>query len=377
MHILIITGIFPPDIGGPAGYTHRIADWLVKRGHRTQVVCWSDIKKTDDGHRSFSVTRILRRYPWPIRAFLTFYALYRNGKDADIWFINGLSMESQILASLLGKRSIHKIVGDVAWERAIRFDWFSGTIDEYQTTPKSIKHRLLILIRNLPLQRAKRVIVPSHYLGAMVQHWGVPESKIKVIYNSTDPNPPASDLTLPAWGGKTALTICRLTAWKGVDRLIDVTAAVPDLRLIIVGDGPLRGPLEAQAHRLGLTDHRVIFLGQRPKADVQSVLRQSDLFVLNSTYEGLPHVVLEAMMAGVPVIATRVGGTPEVVIHEETGLLVEPGDHHALQAAIKRLNECPELGHQLAQRARARLMAIFSQDACFQATEAVLMAECQ
>ena len=376
MRILIISGIFPPDIGGPAGYVPRIVGWLVARGHQVHVVCWSDVESVDDSGYGFPVTRVSRCQPWLVRAVRTLRVLYRAGKNADIWFINGLAMESQFLASLLGKKAVHKIVGDVAWERAVRFGWFDRTIDDYQMASKGIKHRLLTLIRNLPLRRAKRIIVPSRYLGAMVEHWGVPESKIKVIYNSTDPNPPASDLSLPAWGGKTVVTICRLTAWKGVDRLIDVTAAMPDLRLIVVGDGPLREALEAQAHRLGLAD-RVIFMGQRPKADVQSVLKQSDLFVLNSTYEGLPHVVLEAMMAGVPVIATRVGGTPEAVIHEETGLLVEPGDHHALQAAVKRLNECPELGRQLAQQARTRLMAVFSQDACFQATEAVLMAEAQ
>ena len=374
MRILIISGIFPPDIGGPAGYVPRIAQWLVDRGHQVHVVCWSDVEHMDDGHYSFPVIRVSRCRPWLVRAVLTLWALYRAGKNAEIWFINGLAMESQFLASLLGKKTVHKIVGDVAWERAVRFGWYDHTIDDYQMASKGIKHRLLILIRNLPLRRAKRIIVPSHYLGAMVQHWGVPKDKIRVIYNSTDPNPPASDLSLPAWAGKTALTVCRLTAWKGVDRLIDVTAAIPDLRLIIVGDGPLRMALGAQAHRLGLAE-RLIFMGQRPKADVQSLLKQSDLFALNSTYEGLPHVVLEAMVAGVPVIATRVGGTPEVVIHEETGLLVAPADHHALQAAVKRLIECPELGRQLAQQAVNRLVAVFSQDACFQATEAVLMAE--
>ena len=371
MRICIVTGIFPPDIGGPADYVPRIAGWLVERGHQVHVVCWSDLASMDDHRYGYPVTRVSRRDPWPIRAVLTLRALYRAGRKAEIWFINGLAMESQFLASLLGKPSVHKIVGDGAWERAVRFGWFDGTIDDYQTATKSIKHRLLILIRNLPLQRAKRIIVPSRYLGAMVEHWGVPQNRIEVIYNSTDPDPPAADLSLPAWTGKTALTICRLTAWKGVDHLIDVTATIPDLRLIVLGDGPLRGALETQARRLGVAD-RVLFLGQRPKVEVQSVLKSSDCFVLNSTYEGLPHVVLEAMLAGIPVIATRVGGTPEVVIHEETGLLVEPGDRHALQAAVNRLNDCPALGRQLAQQARTRLMAVFSQDACFRATEAVL-----
>jgi len=371
MNILITTGIFPPDIGGPANYVPRIAGWLVERGHRVHVVCWSDGIHEDDSKYNFPITRISRNGSWGLRSARTLQAIYRAGKNADVWFVNGLPTESQLLASLLGKKTLHKIVGDVAWERAIRFNWFHGTIDDFQNRKDIFGNYLLTVIRNFPLKLTRRIMVPSQYLAAIVCGWGVPKSNITIIYNSTDSIPIVTQVSLPPWSGKTVITICRLTPWKGVDRLIDIINSMPDLRIIILGDGPMRGQLEAQAQRLRLND-RVIFMGQRPKPEVQAVLKQCDLFVLNSTYEGLPHVILEAMMIGIPVIATRVGGTPEVVIHERTGLLVDPEDNEALHTAIERILQTPELRDQLVQQAFTLLKERFSQETCFLATEALL-----
>lgn len=129
------------------------------------------------------------------------------------------------------------------------------------------------------------------------------------------------------------LTIARLDAQKGISHLLDAAAAVPDVSFAIAGDGPDRGALEARAAALGLGD-RVRFLGHR--RDVPALLAAADLFVLPSLYEGLPLAVLEAMAAGVPVIASAIGGTDEVVRDGETGTLVPPADANALAAAITR-----------------------------------------
>ena len=152
--------------------------------------------------------------------------------------------------------------------------------------------------------------------------------------------------------------VARLSAQKNVGALLQAFAGVRGggaTRLLLCGDGEERRPLELEARRLGLGE-RVRFLGSR--TDVPEVLGASDVFVLPSLYEGHPLSVMEAMAAGLPVIATAVGGVPEVVRAGETGLLVQPGGVAALAAAMERLAgdaaERGRLGRRGAQVAAAR-----------------------
>ncbi|NOZ68482.1 MAG: glycosyltransferase family 4 protein [Deferribacteres bacterium] len=128
-----------------------------------------------------------------------------------------------------------------------------------------------------------------------------------------------------------------------------VVESVPDARFLIVGDGPRKEALENMAAGLGISGH-VIFTGF--VEDIPGIYSFSDVAVLTSWSEGLPQSLLQAMAAGVPVIATRVGGVPEVVIHGRTGMLVEPGDHKALAEGIIKILNDPGLSMQLAGNAR-------------------------
>src|SRR5204863_4056449 len=124
----------------------------------------------------------------------------------------------------------------------------------------------------------------------------------------------------------------------------------PDLRckLVIVGDGPERDRLESAAARSGVSQ-RIIFAGQ--VADVQTFYAIANVFVLPSHTEGSPNVLLEAMAANVPIVATAVGGVPEIVENEESALLVPASDPAALLAAIARLLADAELGQRLTKNA--------------------------
>ncbi len=130
-------------------------------------------------------------------------------------------------------------------------------------------------------------------------------------------------------------TIGRLHQEKGLDVFLEATAqilsALPDVRFVIVGSGRDRTALESHAKELGVAS-KIAFVGER--ADVKDLLTAMDLFSLSSPEEGMPNVVLEAMAAGLPVVATGVGGTPEVVINGVTGLLVPPGEPGRLAAAV-------------------------------------------
>jgi glycosyltransferase involved in cell wall biosynthesis len=136
--------------------------------------------------------------------------------------------------------------------------------------------------------------------------------------------------------------VARLSAQKNVGALLQALAAMGgrgDAMVLLCGEGEERGRLEAEARHLGIAD-RVRFLGSR--TDVPEVLGASDVFVLPSLYEGHPLCVMEAMAAGRPVIATAVGGVPEVVRPGETGVLVPPGDVAALAVAMARLASSEE-----------------------------------
>lgn len=190
----------------------------------------------------------------------------------------------------------------------------------------------------------------------------VPRNKIRVIHNGRDLDRYAAidkerrRATRSALGlgdEPTILTVARLDEQKGHRHLIDAIAIVaarqPNVVVLLAGEGPLEASLRAQCAALSITD-RVKFLGYR--RDVPELFEAADIVVLPSLYEGLPLVAIEALAAARPLVATGVDGTPEVVINQETGLLVPPADPVALAAAIERLLDNPELASRLASDGR-------------------------
>jgi glycosyltransferase involved in cell wall biosynthesis len=164
------------------------------------------------------------------------------------------------------------------------------------------------------------------------------------------------------------LALARLHRRKGIDHLLEAAARLPGADFLIAGDGPERAALEEQAARLGLGD-RVRFLGTR--TDVAELLRMSSIFVLPSLAEGLPVSVIEAMAAGRAVVATDIPGTNEIVVDGETGLLVPPGDPHALTGALGRLLDDAALRREMGSAGRERVERDFSAAAMVRRIEAL------
>lgn len=193
----------------------------------------------------------------------------------------------------------------------------------------------------------------------------VPMARIAVIPNAVEPPPPVSaDARLRAeiaGDERTplALTVARLDAQKGIAHLIDAAAMVPDTVFAIAGDGPDRAALEARAAQVGVSA-RVRFLGHR--RDVPALLAIADLFVLPSLYEGFPLSILEAMAVGVPVVATAIGGTDELV-SSDTGTLVAPADPRALAEGIRAVLADREGAARRAAMAREHVLATHSASA--------------
>jgi glycosyltransferase involved in cell wall biosynthesis len=158
-------------------------------------------------------------------------------------------------------------------------------------------------------------------------------------------------------------TVCILRAEKALDVLVRAAALLardlPRLRVLIVGDGEERGRIETMVHQLGLEDH-VLLTGLR--SDVPDVLAALDVAVLSSDYEGIPLSMLEFMDAGKPIVATRVGGIPEVIQDGVHGVLVPPRDEAALAAAIGGLLGDTDAAREMGARAQDRCRREFSLD---------------
>ena len=378
MRILITSDIFPPDVGGPATYVPQIAEQLVQRGHGVTVVTYSSTKShpKDSGY-GFQIARVSLAPPRWRRIPRTLSAIVAHGRGMDVIYANGLVTEAVSANYLLRKPILAKVVGDLAWERSRDKGWIADGFESFQIKRYPLKVELLRWRRDFTYRRMCSIIVPSSYLKRiLVTYWGLPATQIKVVYNSFEAAaqtvPPVA-LDLPV--GHKIATVCRLTSWKGVDGLIQVLPELPDLGLVIVGDGPLRADLVTLAQGLGV-DNRVRFVGTVPRAQVAAYLQACDVFVLNSAYEGLPHVVLEAMAAKVPVIATNVGGSGEIIEDGKNGLLIPPRDPLALKKALLRV-----LGNQ-AERTRMvqtskDTLAKFSPQRMVEQTEALICAAVQ
>ncbi len=205
-------------------------------------------------------------------------------------------------------------------------------------------------------------------------------AKVRVVPNGVDlkrfaPRPPSSalraSLGVPP-SAPVALSIGRHVPEKGYRHLVDAAALVerarPGVHWVLVGDGELRSELEARARRLGL-ESRVHFTGWRD--DVADVLALSDVFVLPSQSEGFGRVLVEAMAMGRAIVATAVGGVPDVVLAGRTGLLVQPADPVALADAVRALLDDPARAARLGAAGRARAESSFSLGAHVHAVERV------
>lgn len=225
-----------------------------------------------------------------------------------------------------------------------------------------VSRRVVNPPRNNLLNRWKyaapdRFVAVSHAVARVLREYGVPEPRIRVAPSAVDPRRldaepiPKEALGAPA---EAPLVGCVAALDENKDQLTLLEALpvvlreVPDLHVVLAGEGPLRPRLEARIKTLGL-EGRVLLLGQRK--DVPAILRSLDAFVLTSRGEGIATSIQDAMWAGVPVVATDTGGVPELVVQEETGLLVPVGAWEAVAQALIRLLTETELKARLAASA--------------------------
>jgi glycosyltransferase involved in cell wall biosynthesis len=236
-------------------------------------------------------------------------------------------------------------------------------------TGKLLTMRTYAVLDRLVLGRFDEVIVVSDVVAGTLRRWGVAADKVSTIVNGVDiEHFRGAAATLrkeiaPA-GGTLVGYVGRLVPEKGGALLLraakQVLAASQGTKFVMVGDGPARQEWETLAKQLGIGEH-VSFAGRRD--DMAGVYASLDIVVLPSLLEALPMCLLEAMAAGKPVIATRVGAVPKVINAERTGLLLEPGDVGGLASAILRLLSDPKLARQLGENGCEHVVRNFSAEA--------------
>ncbi len=339
MSIVIATPLYPPEIGGPATYAKLLAEGL--------PACGMD----STGSPQVEVTVVkfseVRHLPKIIRHIAYFWRVRRALRGADMVLALdpvSVGLPACIATWLVKKPFVVKIVGDYAWEQGRQRFGITATLDKFvkeKNVPFAV--RILRRIQTRVARSATRVIVPSEYLKGIVEAWGIFGDKIEVIYNSIEL--PASLKTIERPKGFLVVSSGRRVPWKGFEAIERVVAREPSWDFFLAE---------------GLS-----------RAEALGWVKSADVFVLNSSYEGLSHALLEAMMLGTPIIATNVGGNPELIEDGKTGLLVPSGDEEALYAALRIVEQDPAAARDRAAAAQ-EFAKQFSTETMLEATATLL-----
>lgn len=363
MKIVIAADIFPPQSGGPATYSVALANALLKRGHDVQVVSLnphSAIAAADGPVASVTAESYMR--------YMEFLKLlWQHAAGADVVYAMGpvnAGLPAWMAARLRGIRFVCKVVGDYAWEQGVQRAGVAPDVDAFQSSKQaSLLVRVLRTVERFVVQKAHVVITPSKYLQRMVIGWGAKEENVLVVYNAVDTS--TVEEVIKPDEERWVVTSARLVPWKGIRVLIDVVKKLgDDVRLIVIGDGPEEISLKAYAGG----DPKIRFTGRLSRPVSYGYLKQADVFVLNSAYEGLSHVAIEAMVFGTYVVLSDKGGNPELISDAARGQIVSYNDAKAWEGAIRQALD--------ASAPPAMDSSLFSFDDMIDSTEKILESVC-
>lgn len=338
MRLLIATGVYPPESGGPATYTKLLEERLPALGFDVSVLPF----------------RRVRHLPKVARHIAYFWRCFRMAQHADFVLAQdtvSVGLPSALAALLAGKKFLVRIPGDYAWEQGSQRFGATVPIDEFQEKYFGVRVALLRAVQKFVVRRAVRVIAPSEYLRTLAIAWGAAPARAVLNYNGVAlPVPHSAPAQKPE--GFVLVSVGRLVPWKGMDGIIRAVGSEPSWSAVIVDEGPEEGALRTLADEVG--GGRITFTGRLDRAHALGWVSAADVFVLNSSYEGLSHLLIEAMSLGVPIVATNIGGNPELITDGVHGLLIPPHDDEALRRALKKLQQDPAFAKQLGTQAALR-----------------------
>jgi len=335
--VLVVSGIWPPDVGGPASHAPEVARFLANRGHEVEVVITAEQQPAPE---SFPVHFVSRAHPPGVRHLLGVKLIRERAARANVVYTTGTFGRSAAGATLARTPFVIKLTADPAYERARRRGVTEVSIADFQQGGGGLQIALLRSARDQELRRAAHVICPSAYLRELAIGWGLAPEAVSVLPNPTPtvPELPSQQELRRGLGvgeGPLLAFAGRLTAQKALRVALEAVAGNPGVTLLIAGEGPERPELEGVIAELGIGD-RVRFVGPLARHGVLELFRAADASILSSSWENFPHTVVEALAVGTPVLATAAGGVAEVVKDELNGLVVEVGDTQGLTEAVRR-----------------------------------------
>lgn len=320
--IVLATGIYPPEEGGPATYSKLLHDKLPEEGFVVEVYPF----------------RTVRRFPRWLRHFLYFLKLWRAAFGADIVYAQdtvSVGFPALLAAKLSFTKFIIRVPGDYAWEQGRQRYGIEDSIDDFQNKTYGLSVEFLRRIQKFVVSRADRVITPSLYFRDVVREWVSKKERVVTIYNGVDFQELA--VSVNTYIPKTLITAGRLVPWKGFVKVIELMEELPDWKLYIAGEGPFRKVLEDTIEKRGLRQ-KVYMLGSVPRKGLAQRIKEAEIFILNTHFESFSFQVVEVMNLGTPVITTDVGNLREIIEDKKEGILIQPDNMEQMKASIAEIH---------------------------------------
>lgn len=361
-NVLLVTGVFPPGIGGMQSYYYHLSRTTSHRMSVLAPIYGAEDHKVDHGQpytinrERFLQNESINPASWPRLLYYTLKSIRTQHTDVTIYGYILLGLIGMLLKLFFKKKYVVSVHG----KDLLEFGHIPGL------------HALSKLI----LRRADGVLANSMYTKQISMDYGVEEHKIQIVYPGVEASfergAPDSELVARhGLAGKfVLLTVGRLVKRKGQDMVIRSLPAlikrIPNLKYVIVGDGPERKALQQEADRAGVGEHLVFAGYVNESSELEKYYRSADVFIMTSRFladkgdvEGFGIVYLEAASCGLPAIAGRTGGVGEAVVDKVTGLLIDPTKTEPIIAAVLQLHEQPALRSSLAEAAYQRAKSQF------------------
>lgn len=356
--LLLTTPLYPPQVGGPATRAFLLENRLPDFGFEVSLVKFGDVLT----------------FPKIVRHFVFFLQILIKGFRSDVIVAQdpvSTGLPALLASKLLRKKYIVFIVGDYAWEQGVQRFGVTDALDDFSLQYKKYSFfvRTLKNIQTYVAGRAHRIIVPSLYLQKIVSNWGLPKDAISVIHNSFDApkffETKEEARNILNISGKVIVSAGRLVPWKGFEILIrkvmpKVVEIFSDAKLYILGDGPDKHTLEKAISDSGAKEH-VILLGKKDQVELFRFVRASDVFVLNTSYEGMSHQLLEVMALGTPIVASDIAPNAEVIDNGVSGVLSPLNDEQAFAEGVIHILSDQKRGGELAEAGKQKILD-FSED---------------
>lgn len=322
--IVLATGIYPPEEGGPATYSKLLHDRLPAYGFEVLVFPF----------------RLVKHLPKGIKHLVYFYMLCKAALSADMVYAQdtvSVGLPALLAAKITGRKFLIRVPGDYAWEQSVQRYGITDSIDDFQKNTYGFRVEFLRYMQKYVVSHADRAIAPSIYFRDLVRGWVKHTERVITIYNGIDFQEIDQMGHASSRQLHTLITAGRLVPWKGFKELVELMSSLKDWKLAIAGDGPMRKELETYVQQLQLTD-RVSLLGSLPRHDLMKHILQSEIFVLNTHFESFSFQIVEVMRLRTPIITTRVGNLTELIEDKHEGMLVDAGDSEQIQAAIEYIH---------------------------------------